>query len=405
MVILVTLPGLVVPPFGGVLIDRVDRRRLGVVLDLARGLVVLSTAAMLHWGVARLWHVYFMVLLLGVGFAVYWSTMNALVQEVILRDAAPGSDGEPPRARLATANTGVLIAVQGGMMSAGAVVGFLYNRYHLSGILAIDGATYLTSALCLLLLIRRGFVRDAPREVPPTIEAPPGPPTEPMTEPVLPDIVEPGLVARFTADLREGLRYLRGQPRVLALGFTYACMMAGVISGHVVLVVLAQDVLRAGATGYGWLEFGWALGAIVGGFSTAWMTRQLAGPVLLVGSLATLAIGHAAFPYVTLLAASVAMNALFGACRAFGGVLTQTAIMSAVPHRLMGRTQSAFAVMSTLMQVIMSFSLGWIAQHVSLYAGFALLGAMYGAAALAAARSRTLGAAPERPVPNGARAG
>src|SRR5437899_1828489 len=34
--ILVTLPGLVVPPFGGVLIDRVDRRWLGIGLDLGR---------------------------------------------------------------------------------------------------------------------------------------------------------------------------------------------------------------------------------------------------------------------------------------------------------------------------------------------------------------------------------
>ena len=41
-------------------------------------------------------------------------------------------------------------------------------------------------------------------------------------EAILPDIVEPGLVARFTADLREGLRYLARQPRVLALG----CLLA-----------------------------------------------------------------------------------------------------------------------------------------------------------------------------------
>jgi MFS family permease len=53
MVALVTLPGLIVPPFGGVLIDRMDRRRLAVILDLARGLVVLATAALLHAGVGR----------------------------------------------------------------------------------------------------------------------------------------------------------------------------------------------------------------------------------------------------------------------------------------------------------------------------------------------------------------
>ena len=37
-VIVVTLPGLFVPFVGGVLIDRLDRRYLGVLLDAARGL-------------------------------------------------------------------------------------------------------------------------------------------------------------------------------------------------------------------------------------------------------------------------------------------------------------------------------------------------------------------------------
>src|SRR5260370_5877696 len=43
-VIVVTLPGLLVPFLGGVLIDRLDRRYLGMMLDLARGMAALATA-------------------------------------------------------------------------------------------------------------------------------------------------------------------------------------------------------------------------------------------------------------------------------------------------------------------------------------------------------------------------
>jgi hypothetical protein len=56
----------------------------------------------------------------------------------------------------------------------------------------------------------------------------------------------------------------------------------------------------------------------------------------------------------------------------------------------MGRTQSAFAFMATVLQVMMSFALGWLAEHVSLQIAFLLLGAIYGAALLAALRVRTL---------------
>jgi MFS family permease len=170
-------------------------------------------------------------------------------------------------------------------------------------------------------------------------------------------------------------------------------MMAGVISGNVLVVVLARDVLHSGPRGYGFIEAGWAIGAVIGGVITGELTRRFPAMGVLLVALATLAVGHALFPYVGLLLTAVAMNALFGACRAFSGVLTQTTIMSIVPRRLMGRTQSAFGVISTLLQIAMSFSLGWLAQHVNLPVAFGLLGLMYGGAALAAWRARALGRA------------
>ena len=378
IVILVTLPGLVVPPFGGVLIDRVDRRYLGITIDVARAVVVLGTAALAYAGHLVLWELYSMVLLLGVGFAIYWSTTNALIQELV------------PREQLITANATVLIAVQGGMTAAGALVGFIYERSGLAGILGIDGTTYLISAACLLLL-RHGYY--APHEAhnmrllsaSPTIEAPPE-----MSEPSLLR-TEEGMPAASSvfADIAEGLEYLRQQPRVLALGITYACMMAGVISANVLVVALAKDLLSAGARGYGYIEAGWAVGAIIGGLAAGTLAQKRPYSVLIL-ALATLAVGHTLFPYARVLAVAVAMNALFGVCRALGGVLTQSSIMTTVPRNLMGRTQSAFSVIATVLQVTMSFTLGWFAQNVTLSVAFLLLGAIYGGAVVAAMRARTL---------------
>ena len=386
IVILVTIPGLVVPPFGGVLIDRVDRRYLGVTLDAARAVLVLGTAALAYAGRLAMWELYSMVLLLGVGFAIYWSTTNALVQELV------------PREKLVTANATVLIAVQGGMTAAGALVGFIYERSGLAGILGIDGTTYLISAVCLLLL-RQGY--HAPHEAQssrllsasPTIEAPPE-----MSEPSLMRADESSFSpASVFADIAEGLKYLKQQPRVLALGITYACMMAGVISANILVVALAKDLLKAGARGYGYIEMGWAIGAVVGGLAAGSAARKRPQSVLVL-ALATLAIGHTLFPYARFLITAVAMNALFGACRALGGVLTQSSIMTTVPRRLMGRTQSAFSVISTILQIIMSFTLGWSAEHATLSFAFLLLGAIYGGAVLAAIRAGTFPACPQETV-------
>jgi MFS family permease len=373
-VILLTLPRLIVPLFGGVLADRVDRRYLGIVLDLARAVIVLGAAALAAAGRLHLWQLYLMILLLGVGFAVYWSSSLALLQEIVR-----------PR-DLVGANAAVLVAVQGGMLAAGAVVGFAYDRAGLAAILGINGMTYALSALCFYYL-RRGY---APPQGPPESPWPSSRVTdasdrETARPPVLSlDASEPPLAV--LAEFKEGVRYLRAQPSVLALGLTYAAMMAGVISANVIVVALAHDVLGAGARGYGFLQAGWALGAVGGGLAAAPLARGRSRGVL-IAALIVLALGNALFPYAGLLVVAVGMNVLFGACRAVGAVLTQASILRIVPQHLMGRTQSAFAVMATLLQIVVSFALGWLGEHAGLEAAFVLLGMLYATAVLAAMRT------------------
>src|SRR5260370_33474806 len=78
------------------------------------------------WGVhLQLWHLYAMTLITGTGSAMYWATVNALVQEVI------------PPSQFTGANAAVLVGVQSGMLIAGAFVGFLYNTAGIEAILAI----------------------------------------------------------------------------------------------------------------------------------------------------------------------------------------------------------------------------------------------------------------------------
>ncbi|MGH9593493.1 MAG: MFS transporter, partial [Bryobacteraceae bacterium] len=378
LVILVTLPGLFVPWLGGVLIDRVDRRWLGITLDAARAVVVLGVAEIAHLGLIRIWHVYAMTVLLGIGFAVYWSTANSLVQEII------------PREWLVNANSAVMVAVQGGMTTAGALVGFIYARAGLAGVLGIDGTTYVVSAVCLLLL-RRGY--HPPQRHHDAIESAGGRasgeiPLE-LSEPGVLPFLEGSLAAGVVRDMKEGLRYLRENHRVFALGFTLACMMAGVLSSTVVIVALAQDILHAGARGYGYIEAGWALGAFAGGFSAQAISRGK--PVrVMIAALSILAVGQALFPYARWLILAAAMNVVFGACRALAGVLTQSSLMAIVPQRLMGRTQSAFAIMATFLQVTMSFALGWLAENAGLPVAFLVLALIYGLAVLAAVRVRFL---------------
>jgi len=318
-----------------------------------------------------------MTLITGTGSAMYWATVNALVQEVI------------PPSQFTGANAAVLVGVQSGMLIAGAFVGFIYDSAGIAGILAIDGATYFVSAFCLYQ-VRRGYVSPRerqryPREYSEATEAT----AEALETGENPEVAEAGLSLAMYADLKEGFAYLRTQPVVRALGVTHSLLMAGVVSANVVLVALANDILHAGARGLGFLEAGWATGAITGGLIASQLSRKWR-LTLYVAAIAGLAIGHMVVPFASFLIGAVTIQAIFGLCRAVAGVIAQSSLMSIVPRHFMGRTQSAMAVLTTILQLIMSFSLGWIAQRINIATGFALLALMYGGASFFAMRARQL---------------
>lgn len=377
-VIVAMAPGLFVPFIGGVLIDRFDRRYLGVILDFLRGIAVLGTAYIAWQGHLALWHLYAITLVTGIGSAMYWANVNSLVQEVI------------PASQFTGANAAVLIGVQTGMLFAGAFVGFIYNRAGIAGILGIDGLTYFVSAWCLFQ-VRRGYVSPReylakyPHEFSEATEAT----ATALETGEIPEVVEAGLSLSVYSDLKEGFAYLKEQPVVRVLGITHSILMGGIVSANVLLVALADNILHAGPVGFGLLEGGWGLGAILGGLLASQLPQRWR--LTLYGlSLAGLAIGHVLMPLIAFLVAAVFFQVLFGFFRALSGVVAQATLMAIVPRHFMGRTQSAIAILTTVLQILMSFALGWISQKFSIVTGFSLLALMYVGGTISAFRARQL---------------
>src|SRR5947209_6862219 len=143
LLMLQTIPALMMLPFTGVVIDREDRRRLLMMLDAGRGLVILFIAIQAYRGVATLWEVYLMSVIVAAGFWMFWPTITALIQELT------------PDSQFVHSNSFLLAGVQGGWLVAGAFVGFVYNRIGLSGVLFIDFASYVLSFICYLF-VRKG---------------------------------------------------------------------------------------------------------------------------------------------------------------------------------------------------------------------------------------------------------
>src|ERR1700739_4051441 len=134
--VLQTLPAMLMLPFTGVIIDREDRRRLVMMLDAVRAIIILTVAILAFLHRVQVWQLYLMNTLVAVGFWMFWPTITALIQELT------------PEGQFVESNTFLLAGIQGGWLMAGAIVGFVYNHIGLGGVLLLDVSTYVVSFLC-----------------------------------------------------------------------------------------------------------------------------------------------------------------------------------------------------------------------------------------------------------------
>jgi MFS family permease len=351
--VLQTIPAMLMLPFTGVIIDREDRRRLVMWLDALRAVIILTVSILAFMGKARIWELYLMNTLVAAGFWMFWPTITALIQEL-----TPGEE-------FVHANTFLLAGVQGGWLIAGSIVGFVYNRIGLGGVLLIDFSTYLVSFLCYFAVRKGRHVVPRPAELRADIVA-----AETAFE-------------RFGREMREGIQFLRGKRKLVLLGISWALFLAAMMTGVVVTPPLSDKVFHAGAVGYGWLNAGWGTGAFVSALYAPWFIASLGARRSIAISMGLLTIGMILAPLSPMLAVAVFIYGMMGSARGVSGVAINTSLMEQVPPHFMGRVQNTFYFAGTALQICLALVVGAVAQ-VSLVAGFSVIGLVYAVAFVSA---------------------
>ena len=341
-----TIPAMLMLPFTGVIIDREDRRRLVMMLDAARAVIILTVSLLAFAHRVKVWELYLMNMLVAAGFWMFWPTITALIQEL-----TPGEE-------YVHANTFLLAGVQGGWLMAGSIVGFVYNHIGLGGVLLIDFSTYVVSFLCYFA-VRKG------RHVVPR-------PTELQHDLVAAETA----LERFGREMREGVQFLRGRRSLILLGVGWAMFLGAMMTGIVVTPPLSDKVFHAGAVGYGWLNAGWGTGAFVSALFAPWIIATFQARRAIAISLGLLAICMSVAPLAPALALAVLIYGFMGSARGINGIAMNTCLMEQVPPHFMGRVQNAFNFAGTSLQIALALTVGAVSQF-NLVAGFAIIGMVY----------------------------
>lgn len=294
----VALPGLLAP-FGGLLVDRLPRRRVMIATDLATAAVVLTLLTV--DGRGDLWALYVVAFLYGASMIVFQSARSALLHGML------------PDQLLGQAN-GVLTTVREALRLVGPLAGAALFAAIGGGIVAVvDALTFVASAAALLAM--RG---PDPRPVP--------------------------AEHHWWPETTAGLRHLVREPilRHLVVAMVICLLVFGFCESVVFAVI---DGLGRPVQFLGVLSTVQGVGAIVAGVSVTALVRRL-GELrivslgLAVGAVALLVVAGHGVPVVVL------GWLLFGASLPPIMIGVNTAIQRRTPAQLQGRAAAGFELLA-----------------------------------------------------------
>jgi DHA3 family macrolide efflux protein-like MFS transporter len=223
------LPGIILGPFVGALVDRWNRR---VVMLVADSIVALVSAwlAYLSWsGAMQVWHVYVIMLVRAIGGAFHWPAMTASTSLMIPKQHLP---------RVAGLNQTIGGAVNIVSPPLGAL---LLDLLPLHGIMAID---VFTAAFAIAPLF---FVHiPQPQRTATTADTGDG-------------------RATLWTDIREGLRYVWGWQGLLAVAGLAMILNLLIVPAMSLMPILATSHFEGEALQLGWMNSAWGFGLVLGG--------------------------------------------------------------------------------------------------------------------------------------------
>jgi hypothetical protein len=287
---------------GGVVSDRLDRRRVMLAADVMRGLVVGVIAALSLTGSLRLWHLMALAALYGVGTAFFDPAFDAIVPELLPEEALAQANSLDQFVRpIALRLAGPAI---GGLLIAAVGVGTAFG---------LDAASFAASAAALLAMAARG-----PRE------QVPGAPHD-----------------SIVADIGAGFHYIRRNSWLWAT-FVSAAIAYLLFMGptEVLVPFLVKNALRGSAADLGLVFAAGGVGSVACAvvFGQRRLPRRDITFMYVFWTLATLAIAGYGLAHALwgLMLASLAFNGLETA----GTIIWATAKQRHVPAALLGRVSS-----------------------------------------------------------------
>jgi DHA3 family macrolide efflux protein-like MFS transporter len=300
-----SLPTIILGPFAGTYADRVDKRKLLILMDLGRGVIICIPGILYFLNYLQVWHIFIIAALLSSMSIFFNPALNSFIPQMVDKE------------KLVRANSISQMSNNLSGIPGPALGGVLVALLGAGTVMLLDALSFFISSLAIF------FVRI-------------------KTEKASVLMVR----KKFTDDLLEGLNFIRTERGILGLVILFSLLNFFVAPVGVLIPLMVKNILNMGAEGFGVLGSSISVGMVLGS-----LFLGMIGGVRSKGSFITTGI-IVAGAFLALFGISESFWTsifLLGGCGfgvSFANILVPAVFQTKIPHEKQGRVFGTLGTIS-----------------------------------------------------------
>ena len=301
------LPVMLLSLFGGVLADRLPKRKVLLFTQSFAMLQAVLLWALVATGQVHIWHVLVLAALLGLTNSLDMPTRQAFVVEMVGREDLPNA-----------------IALNSSLFNMARIVGpgiggLIIAWLGVAPLFLLNAISFIAVIIGLALIDMNHLYALARR----------------------PNVSLDTVKQSTLQSLREGLAYVIRTPSVLLIITVVGVISLFGINFNVILPLFATDVLHAGPEGFGFISAAFGLGSLFSALWLAWGNNKPSIRQLLIGTLAFCVL-EILFAISHMYVLSLVLIAAVGFSQIAFSATANTTLQTVSPDHLRGRVMSVY---------------------------------------------------------------
>jgi MFS family permease len=218
-----SLPSIILGPFAGTYVDRVDKRKLLILMDLGRGILIIIPGILYFLNQLQVWHIFIIAAFLSSMSTFFNPALASFIPVIVDKEQLIRANS---LSQLSNNLLGIIGPALGGVLVALLGVG---------AVMFLDALSFFISVIAIFLVrIKTEKVFDQEKR------------------------------KKFLHDLLDGLKFIRTEKGILGLVFLFSLLNFFVAPVGVLIPLVVKKILKMGAEGFGVLGSSISIGMVLG---------------------------------------------------------------------------------------------------------------------------------------------